>query len=164
MKILTIFLILSLCTFNAESFKLKSFMKDFWRATKNGLKNGPSPSSPAPQQQPSWATERIESAEYVTRNKQGSIMQHSPIDHHGIKLITLEGNEYLLHNTPNTGPVVTDANHMSSKWSNIKSIPVSGEKTVGDALGSAGLDMSDSYIGGGTCIGTACRVEKYLKK
>lgn len=162
MKIILLFLIVF--STGAESFKLKNFLKEFWTATRDGFRESFSRHRSQP---PTWSTEQISSAQYVTRDKQGSIMKNSPIDHHGIKFTTTQGNNYLLHNTPGTGPVVTDASHMSSNWHTIHDIDVSGGKTVGGALGSAGFDLLGrercSYIRGGTCIGTAQRVEKYLK-
>lgn len=106
-----------------------------------------------------WRSERVISAEHYVRPKQGN-MRYAPFNHHGIKMGTDKGNDYLIHNMPKTGPVVTDAKHMSADWRKRKDIKVTGHKTVGEVLGSAGT----SYIGGGTCIGTACAVKNHLKK
>ncbi len=62
------------------------------------------------------------------------------------------------HNVPGNGPVITDANDMSSKWRDRENIAVNGEKTVGGALGSSG----NGYYSGGTCIGTYCNAQIHL--
>lgn len=172
MKIILLYILFFSYTINA--IELKTILDETWSIFKNGL-SMPSrsyhtsiftPSDAMPQS--AWSNEKIIRASYVTRDKQGKFMQYSPIDHHGILIHTSNGNSYLLHNTPKTGPVVTDAKHMSKSWHKLHDINVFGDKTIGGALESAGSNILGGercgYVEGGTCIGTAQRVEKYLKK
>lgn len=167
MKTIIILLLLLLC--NVESFKLKNVLrripqviKEFAKETWRGFKKGPTPSTSE------WGREKIISAEHVGRPMEGNILKNFPIDHHGILLHTSNGNDWLLHNTPDSGVVITDAGHMSSKWDARYSIDVTGDKTVSEALRSAGSSSFGEnrcgYEKGGTCIGTAKKVEKYLRK
>ena len=104
----------------------------------------------------SWSSERVVKAEHVVRPKKGL----GPFKHHGIKMTTNQGNEYLQHSVPKTGPVVTDAKHMSSKWTTQNEIPINGHKTVGGTLNSVG---GTNYYATGTCIRCANRGSEYLK-
>lgn len=162
-----ILLLLILCA--VESFKLKNVAKKVYKAVKEvaketwvGLKNGPTHTNG------NWAGEKIVRAEYATRPLQGAILEHVPFDHHGIVLHTSDGNKWLLHNTPDSGVVVTDAKHMSNKWNIVTDIHVNGDKTIAQTLRSAGSSSFHSercgYWKGGWCYGTAKSVEKYLQK
>lgn len=160
--IIFLFIILFAC--DVESFKLKNVLKKIVRETWRGMKNGPSQS----RQTPNWSNERIIRAEHAQRPLEGNLRNIIPVDHHGIVLHTSFGNSYLLHNTPNSGVVITDAIHMSNNWNINHDIPINNQKTVGEALHSAGSSSFGQekcgYIKGGTCIGTANSVEDYLKK
>lgn len=89
--------------------------------------------------------------------------------HWGV-VVDIEGcGKYLIHNTPDTGVVVTDAAHMSSNWKKVADVPVKGTKTVRDALrasgGAASTYVSSAlarYVMGDTCVGTAAKVAEYL--
>ena len=89
-----------------------------------------------------------------------------PANHHGVKVTTDRGNGYLIHSTPKSGTVVTDA-AMSQRWSVRRDIPVSGTKTVGETFNNASGRTNNkvvNYFTSGTCINTAANAEKYLKK
>lgn len=168
--ILLLLLVLLFC--DVESFKLKNVfkkagrgLKTFAKETWRGLKNGPHQS--IQRNVPSWSGENVIRAEYATRPLEGNIMKHMPANHHGVVLHTKDGHKWLLHNTLDSGVVITDAKHMSSKWST-HNIPVNGHKTVGEALRSVGSSSigqeKTGYVKGKTCIGTAHKVEEYLKQ
>ena len=76
----------------------------------------------------------------------------------------------MIHNTPASGVVVTDAEEMSSEWSKVSDIEIKGTKTVGDAIkggytrGSARLGKFGEYLLSGLCIGTKYGVAKALEK
>jgi hypothetical protein len=111
-----------------------------------------------------YREERIISAQYVTRKSTSKMLTCAGIDHHGIKVVTDIGNTYLIHNVPSTGTVVTDT-RMSSEWKIRENIPVRGYKTIGNAL-KAGSGKTNigvvNYLTGGTCIGSAINIKKYL--
>ena len=65
-----------------------------------------------------YRNEKIISAKYVIRDKIGI---SGPFRHHGIYVITNKNNKYLLHSTPKSGLVVTDAS-MSSNWEILRNI------------------------------------------
>lgn len=108
-----------------------------------------------------YRNEIINSAQYVTRP-----VDNRPYDHHGVQVQTNLGNDYLIHNMPKTGVVVTDASHMSSNWNVKNEINVNGIKTIGETLdkGSGIGNGLLNYVTSPTCIGTANRVESYLEK
>lgn len=109
-----------------------------------------------------YRNEKIISAKYVIRDKIGI---SGPFRHHGIYVITNKNNKYLLHSTPKSGLVVTDAS-MSSNWEILRNIKVNGEKTIGETL-KAGSGINNkliNFITGGTCIIAAERMEKFLIK
>lgn len=173
-----IFLIIILSFYNVESVKFKkifrkipSALKKVAKETWRGFKNGPIHVQPQHNNNfspPNWSGEYVIRAQRVERPLQGDIMKHLPINHHGTVLYTSDGNSYLLHNTPDSGVVITDTKYMKKHWKLVHDIPVIGEKTVGDTLGSVGTSSFGQercgYIKGGTCIGTANNVEKYLQK
>jgi len=173
--ILLLISVLLLC--NVESFKLKNvfrkipgIFKNIVKETWRGLKNGPVQIQPDNHHHfspPSWSRESILHAEYATRPLEGVFMKHMPANHHGIVLHTSEGNTYLLHNTFESGVVVTDASHMSDRWHIEYDIPIAGKKTIGEALNSAGSNslggVRCGYAKGKTCIGTAGNVEDFLR-
>lgn len=108
-----------------------------------------------------WNNEKINSAQYVTRPMQNGMENHF-VQHHGVLLKTDEGSSYLLHNTPVTGTVITDAKFMSNKWNVDHDIPVVGDKRVGEAMGFTHNGIC-GYVIGGTCIGAARQAEEYIK-
>lgn len=168
MRIILILVILLLvCNVESIKFKkiisktktvLKEFAKEAFRTLKNGPTNTPQ----------DWRNEKITSAQHVTRPMEGDILKHLPVDHHGIVLNTDADHTWLLHNTPDSGVVVTDARHMSNNWKIKTDIKINGDKTVSEALRSAGSSSFGKehcrYIKGGTCIGTANSVEEFLKE
>ncbi len=90
------------------------------------------------------------------------------VGHWGV-VVNVEGHgKYLIHNTPESGTVATQAN-MSSQWTSIASIPVGSGKTIrGCMLASGGAHTNyvssalARYIMGDTCIGTAAAIAEYL--
>ena len=88
------------------------------------------------------------------------------VNHHGIKLTTKEGNQWLLHNTPGTGVVVTDAKHMSNLWRVTENINIGSGKTVGNTqwYSTSHIPSGRRYWSSGTCIGTANRGRRYLRR
>jgi hypothetical protein len=113
-----------------------------------------------------FRNEKVISAQHVTR----PLTIRGPLkyvaNHHGTRMQTKEGGDWLLHNMPETGPVVTDAKHMSDKWTVKKDINVVPGKTVGDALksGKSRISYGTGYMASDTCIGTACRSRRFLNK
>lgn len=112
-----------------------------------------------------FRNEEVISAQHVTRPLIGGGPLKYVAKHHGTRMQTKEGGNWLLHNMPETGPVVTDAKHMSDKWT-VKDVNVAPGKTVGDALksGKSRIPLGTGYMASDTCIGTACRSRGYLKK
>lgn len=165
MKIILLILLL-LCSY-VKSFKLKNVFKNFAKETWRGFKAGIQDSTRT-NINTNWVNEKIISATHVTRPLQGNIKNFIPADHHGIVLHTSNGNKWLLHNTPKSGVVITDAKHMSSKWAIHANISVKGHKTVSKALKSAGSasfrKVKCGYWKGKTCIGTAKSVEEFLQE
>lgn len=108
----------------------------------------------------------VPKAEYVTRDLQGK--KNKYVNHHRIKIEADSGEKYLIHNTPRSGPVITDAKHMSSKWNVKDTINIGSTKTVGDIMKHAGSTYfksnSMNYGVSGTCIGSAYNMNKFLKK
>jgi len=106
----------------------------------------------------SFREEIIVSAQYVTRPT------NLFVTHHGIKVVTAEGNTYLIHSVPNTGLVVTDA-PMSIRWDIKETLKVKGTKTIDGALGSTSAITNVpviNYLTGGTCIKAAKDIKFYL--
>jgi hypothetical protein len=120
---------------------------------------------------PHYRVEPIVSADYVTRPLDlsnpniASALSGIGIEHHGVKVHTKSGNDYLLHSTPSSGMVATQA-PMSSDWKVDHSIPVTGTKTVGDTMhhGTAIKNGLTNFVTGGACVGAAHQVENFLKK
>ena len=108
----------------------------------------------------SFRDEKIIKAQRVYRDKQIK----GPFKHYGIKVVTDKGNEYLLHSTPKTGIVATQAK-MSDKWKVKNDIPVN-PSTIAQtmkavhAVGNKFLN----YLTGGTCIGSANKMESFLNR
>eukprot|EP00056_Hartaetosiga_gracilis_P016126 m.3963 g.3963 ORF g.3963 m.3963 type:complete len:115 (-) comp3779_c0_seq1:397-741(-) len=88
--------------------------------------------------------------------------------HWGVVVKNRDG-DWLIHNTPASGVVVTPARYMSSKWSKQNDIPVVGKKNIRGCLrstnGAASTYVTNTvtrYIMGATCIGTFQAVVRYL--
>ena len=111
--------------------------------------------------------EQVVSAEYVERPKTWPADPDNQIsNHHGVVMHTDKGNKYLLHSTPDSGTVVTDA-PMSDKWKTTHEIPVNGTKTVGQVFNESSGRTNNklvNYFTSGTCIMTASNAEKALKE
>ena len=112
-----------------------------------------------------WRSEKVVSASYHERPKESP----GPANHHGVKVNTDKGNSYLIHNTPNSGVVATNAAQMGNQWSKSHDIPVNGHKTVQDVMSGASArgghitGKLGNYLTSGTCIGAAGGAEKALK-
>lgn len=112
----------------------------------------------------SWKEEKILTAEYVKRPLENMKEMIGPLAHHGVRVYTAEGNQYLIHSGPEHGIVVTDAKNMSEQWSVSHKIPIHQSLTVQEALRS-GSGVSTGFLNwlsGGTCIGSARAVENAL--
>src|SRR5271154_5712906 len=112
-----------------------------------------------------FRNERIINAQYVIRPINYGPLKNTPVPHHGIKVMTEQGNSYLIHNTPRTGVVATNA-PMSSQWETTHNIPINNHKTVGETMKAAnGIGTGPlSYVTSGTCIGASVKAEEYLQK
>lgn len=114
-----------------------------------------------------WRDEHVVSASYHTRPlASGSSSGYG--DHHGVVVRTAEGNNYLIHHPgPGGRTTVTDASHMSTKWTKDHDIAVGGSKTVQEVFNGAGgrtNNFAVNYATAGTCIGAAANAEATLKK
>lgn len=61
--------------------------------------------------------EGIVSAQYVSRPSETKFPGLIP--HAGVRVTTDSGSSCLIHNTPRSGTVVTDASNMSSRWGDV---------------------------------------------
>ena len=75
-------------------------------------------------------------------------------DHWGIVVTLNDGRKFLVHSTPETGVVATDAKNMSDRWRKSADLAVNGAKTIGGML-RASKDVQ----------GDACNaaLKRYLK-
>lgn len=115
-------------------------------------------------------SEIVTSAEYMTRPIKGplKVLDDIGVSHHGVKLQTDQGNTYIIQSDVVTGTgIAGDEEVLNPKWRKINNIKVSGTKTLADTLknGSGLTDIGVvNYATGGTCIGTATKVEKFLQQ
>ena len=109
----------------------------------------------------SYRDEVILSATVVKRTINNNYLQN--IYHYGV-LIQTDNNEYLIHNTPLTGVIITET-QLSNKWRIVENIDINGYKTIGGALEYA-KGFTDNtiinYLTSGTCIGTKNKLIGYL--
>jgi hypothetical protein len=109
---------------------------------------------------------KITSASIYQRPKQSGI---DLVGHWGV-VVKIEGySAQLIHNTPDSGTIVTSVSNMSNKWSKLTDIPVKGTKTIQGCLKSSGGALSTyisnslvNYLLGGFCTGTASKIFEYL--
>ena len=77
-------------------------------------------------------------------------------DHWEIVVTLNDGRKFLVHSTPETGVVATDAKNMSDRWRKSADLAVNGAKTIGGMLrGSNGAwDIASllNCILSGTCV------------
>ena len=112
-----------------------------------------------------YRDEKIITAQQVERISTDKTLRLIDVHHHGILVKTSLGNNYLIHNVPNTGIVVTKT-PLSENWSVKKNILVKGHKTIGGAMAS-NFGFTNvgivNYLTSMTCIGTAKKVGHYLE-
>lgn len=113
-------------------------------------------------------SDKITSASHCKRPMLGAA-KYTGIDHSAVKVTTASGGKWLLHSTPGSGVVATDASRMSSNWK-CTSVPVHGDKTLGSTMrsgytrGSHHLGKVGEWLGSGTCRGTSSRMTSHLKR
>ncbi|CAD8076960.1 unnamed protein product [Paramecium sonneborni] len=84
------------------------------------------------------------------------------LKHVGIKVVTDENEEYVIHHTGYNGDVVTQPAHvMYGEGYEEERITVRNQITIRDAEYAGG--KGGSYFGNGTCIGVADKIQKRLE-
>lgn len=87
-------------------------------------------------------------------------------DHWGIVVTLDDGRRFLVHSTPETGVVATDAKNMSNKWEKLGDLTVNKTKTIGGMLrasnGAWNIAPLLNYILSGTCVGVKNSLILYL--
>ncbi|XP_047455613.1 uncharacterized protein LOC125016898 [Mugil cephalus] len=81
-------------------------------------------------------------AERMQRPLDGWPFKLGDISHTGVRVTLRDGSQWLIHKGHNAGissnTVVTDARHMSSKWSTLSTRDFQGSRTVSDFVGAGG--------------------------
>ena len=160
MSMNTLFLIFAILSIQSEAVSWNSFFRGTRRVLRTGF------GIPHQRPQNHWANKPIASAQLVERPLEGSI-KNKYVGHYGVKVTTESGEEYLIHNTMGSGPVVTDAKHMSDNWRVRENIAIGSDKSVGRVLKRSGITHGPTwvnYFASGTCIGSSYQAKKYLRK